>query len=50
MKENKAVAIYNQIMFPVLEIRHQLDLFTSMHHLIISVVSLFTLLQETRRI
>jgi hypothetical protein len=32
MKENTAVAIYNRIMFPVLEIRHQLDLFTSMHH------------------
>jgi hypothetical protein len=56
MKENTAVAIYNRITFPVLEIWHQLDLFTSMHHLIIRVVSIlsfvlfFTSLQETRRI
>jgi hypothetical protein len=42
MKENTAVAIYNQITFPVLEIRHQLDLFTSMHHFINCVVSLLS--------
>jgi hypothetical protein len=39
MKENTAVAIYSRITFPVLTIRHQYDLFTSMHHLIIRVVS-----------
>ncbi len=56
MKENTAVAIYNRITFLVLEIRHQLDPFTSMHQFIICVVSLlsfvlrFTLLHETRRI
>ncbi len=45
MKENMAVAFYvqyNQIMFPVLEIWHQLDPLTSMHHLIIRVVSLLS--------
>jgi hypothetical protein len=43
MKENTAVAIYNQITFPVLEIRHQLDPFTSMHCIIIRVVQLLSL-------
>jgi hypothetical protein len=43
MKENTAVAIYNQITFPVLEIWHQLDPFTSMHRFILRVVSLLSL-------
>ncbi len=42
MKENTAVAIYNRITFPVLEIRHQLDPFTSMHCFVIRVVSLLS--------
>jgi hypothetical protein len=49
MKENMAVAIYNQIKFPVLEIWHQLDLFTSMHHFIILVVSLLSSINSLLR-
>ncbi len=49
MKENTAGAIYNQITIPVLEIRHQLDLFTSMHHFIIPVTSLLSFINSLLR-
>jgi hypothetical protein len=49
MKENMAVAIYNRIIFPVLEIRHQLDPFTSMHRFIICVVSLLLFINSLLR-
>ncbi len=46
MKENTAVAFYNWIMFPVLEIRNQLDPFTSMHRFIIRVISLLSFINS----